>query len=214
MCPVEYRPDGTLTLVTGASRTGKSLETQARTRRDDPLLVWDPEGQWAALGLARQISLAELLELTHAGPRGRVAYVAAPSPKSFDTFCRIAWAWVRLVRCTVVVEELADVTNPGKAPEAWGMLLRRGLKYGANIYATTQAPAESDKTIIRNAGRVLSFRQERAGDRAYMARELDVPLERVASLQPLEYLEKRRGEGITRGRVRVPKLRKSAPSGA
>jgi hypothetical protein len=204
VCPVEYRPDGSLELITGASRTGKTVFTVGEVRAVNPLLVWDPEGQWHAMRQAAASSVAELIK----GPHGRRCFVAAPSPKNFDLFCRIAWAWARLAVCTIVVEELADVTHPGKAPEAWGVLLRRGLKYGARIIGITQAPAESDKTIIRNAGRVVCFRQERAGDRAYMARELDAPLERIAALQVLQYVEKRRGEPLRDGRVSLPKLRK------
>lgn len=213
MCPVEYRPDGSLELITGSSRTGKTALALQETRRARPLLVWDPEGQWSAMGATRPIELAELLELTRSGlfKQARLSYIAAPSLKEFDRFCSIAWAWIRLhADTTILVEELSDVTHPGKAPPAWGVIIRRGLKYGARIIAITQSPVESDKTVVRNAGRVVAFGQERLDDRAYMARALDVPLSEL-ELEPLHYVERRRGVGITRGRVSFGKLRKSTP---
>jgi len=202
------RPDGVLTLVSGQSRSGKTAQTILETDSKIPLLVWDPEGQWSAMQRARSVSRSELLDLTIKGLFGRVSYTAPISLKEFDWFCTVAFAWARLIVCTVVVEELADVTHPGKAPPAWGTLLRRGLKYGCNIYGITQSPSESDKTIVRNAGRKLCFSLERPEDRAYMASMMDVPLQAISGLQKLEYLEKIRGAGIAKRRIDSASLRK------
>lgn len=214
MCPVERRADGELTAVIGASRTGKTSYTLTRTAGVQPLLVWDPDGQWTAMRQAREVTRAELIHLTRTlGPAGRLCYVAPPIAAEFDFFCRIAWSWARLAPSTIVVEELADVTNPGKAPAGWGVLIRRGLKYGTNIIATTQSPAESDKTVIRNALRVACFLLEQDTDQLYVARRIGVPLEQVAGLKRLEYLERIRGvDQVRHGRVSLPGLRKSSAS--
>src|SRR5688572_1381053 len=151
---LQMRSDGVLTLVTGASRSGKSSLVMLETRDALPLLVWDVEGQWSAMRQVEECSLPDLVTRTRAGVFGRWSITLAPTAENFSDFCTVAFCWARLVpAATVVVEELADVTQPGKAPSAWGMLVRRGLKYGCSIWAITNAPAESDKTVIRNAGR-------------------------------------------------------------
>ncbi len=70
--------------------------------------------------------------------------------------------WLR--KLTVIVEELADVTTPQKAPESWGVLLRRGRKYGISTYAVTQRIQEIDKTIIGNMAQFMVFQHVRPKD--------------------------------------------------
>lgn len=190
----EHRTDGVLTLVTGASRSGKSSAVMLECLNALPLLVWDVEGQWRAMGQACAVSLGQAARLTRERWFGRYALTLEPTADNFTAFCGLAFVWAQLLpQAWIVVEELADVTQPGKAPPAWGVLVRRGLKYGARIYAITQAPAESDKTVVRNAQRKLCFRMELEVDRQRMAAALDTPIARVAELHPLEYLYKELG---------------------
>lgn len=211
--PVQTRPSGRLVLIAGASGSGKTLLAQREGRRHARLLVWDVEAQWAsALKLKLSTHRAGLVRLAQHGNVTGVAYQAAPSAAEFDFFCRVAWYWLQAGPGMVVVEELADVTTPAKAPPAWGKLVRRGRKYGGSIVAITQRPAESDKTIVGNASDLYCLRMSRANDREYMARELDVPAERVAALKPLDYLHRDQLSGlVTPGRVQLPRGPRPSP---
>lgn len=187
-------------MVVGASRTGKTTYILQRTAGVQPLLVWDPEGQWTAMRLARAVTRSELVRITRElGPAGRLCYQGEPTRHDFEFFCRVAWAWVRLAPCTIIVEELADVTNPGKAPPGWGVLIRRGLKYGPTIYCTSNTPQESDKTVFRNASLKVSFYLELPQDRAYMAERLGCQAAELEQLPPGHYIARRRLEAPHRG---------------
>ncbi|MDO8416652.1 MAG: hypothetical protein Q7S87_10630 [Agitococcus sp.] len=59
------------------------------------------------------------------------------------------------------------------------MLVRRGRKYGANIYGITQRPAESDKTLFGNCHVIHCCYMQWANDRAYMAAELDMTVQQM-----------------------------------
>lgn len=211
----ESRHDGSLSFVSGASRTGKTSLVMFETEDSIPLLVWDVEGQWSAMRKARSVTRAELLQFTKDRFFGRFALTLPPTQENFAFFCQVAFFWAQLAEgATIVVEELADVTHPGKAPINWGVLVRRGLKYGCTIYAITAAPAESDKTAMRAATRKVCFRMERNADRRTMAMELDVSLQSVEALQPLQYLEQRRGfVGVNRKEITPADLRKIAAPG-
>lgn len=173
------------------------------------LLVWDSAYEWhRKCRLERVSNLADLHEHLVAELRGdrgplRMAWVGAVSKDHFETFCRLAWVWLRASRGVLIVEELADVTSPGKAPAAWGEIVRKHRHSGGQVYALTQRPAESDKTIVGNAAVIHCGRMNRASDRKYMADCLDVSLEEITRLQDLDYLERdMRTHRLERGRVR------------
>ena len=107
----------------------------------------------------------------------------------FPVFCRLAWAWGRGgPGRKLVVEELADVTTPGKAPAEWGEIVRKGRKHGLDVYALTQRPAESDKTIVSNAAAIHSGFMGFPTDREYMAKCLGVSVADMEKLRPLDYI--------------------------
>ena len=168
------------------------------------MLVWDALGEWSARYRCERIDsfpvLASRLE-----ERARLAYfnpLMMGSPSAFDSFCRLAWCWLRLAPGALVVEETASVTQPGKAPPAWGTVVRMSLRYGAELYALTQRPAESDKTAFGNASLIHAGRAVTPADRRTLAEYLDVPVATVAALRPLEWLERDYVTGVSRtGRV-------------
>lgn len=115
----------------------------------------------------------------------------------FDGFCRLAYIAMRAHpgEVTVIVEELADVTSPGKAPPGWGVIVRRGLRYGPQLYAVTQRPSESDKTVMGNASIFHCHSMARADDARYMAREMRIDQEKIDALRPLQFIERDRRSG-------------------
>lgn len=198
---LERRREGRLYAVAGASRSGKSLWTAQRVARVRRLLVWDLLGEWAQrYRCARVSSLEELVGVLEL--QGRFAFHRPGMVGDFDAFCRLAWCWLRLAPGALVVEETAAVTQPGKAPPAWGDIVRMGLRYGVDIYALTQRPAESDKTAFGNASVVHAGRFVTPRDRATIAEYLDVPVASVAALRPLDWIERDYVTGVSRkGRV-------------
>lgn len=196
------RPDGRLTVVCGASRSGKTAWTAQQVARAGRLFVWDSVGEWAdRYDCERVTSLHDLAEYARPPAQpGRVAFYG--SPPQFEAWCRLAWVWLRVARGVLVVEELADVTHPGKAPLAWGEIVRKGLRYGVDVYALTQRPSESDKSSIGNASVIHSHRMARDQDRRYIAAELGVTAEEVEALRPLQWIERDSAGLVRRGAVK------------
>lgn len=199
---------GLLALVTGQSRSGKTFWTAQRVAREPRVLVWDSMNEFATdYGYRRITSAPELHRVALSSAPVRAGYVVPVTASSFDTFCRLAWVWLRVNaraghRVAIVVEEMADVTTPGKAPAAWGEIVRKGLRFGPHVYALTQRPAESDKTVVGNANLLHCHAMSRADDARYMARELRAPVELVDGLRldRFEWLElDRRTRTLTAG---------------
>lgn len=121
----------------------------------------------------------------------RYGYTGPVNAKTFEVFCRLAFIWMRAARGGVlVVEELADVTTPAKAPAGWGEIVRKGRHYGGSIYGLTQRPAESDKTIAGNADIIHTGRLSFPRDRKSLAEYLDVPEIDITNLPSLHWIER------------------------
>lgn len=169
-------------------------------QRTAQLLVWDTVGEWSRRRVVTPVhTLRELHAAIVSNANIRVGYVGPIStldergrPVSlFPIFCQLAWVWMRCGRGRIlVIEELADVTSPGKAPAAWGEIVRKGRHEGGSIYALTQRPAESDKTIAGNADVIHCGRLSFPGDRKTLAEYLDVPVADITALPSLAYIER------------------------
>lgn len=189
-------PDGERKLYAGASGCGKTTAVDQATRADGRLLVWDAKCEWGGRKF-RCRTVRDFRELHRAclpgAPAERIAFQCQVTRENFETFARLAWVWIRATtdqRPVLVVEELGDVSPPGKAPPAWGEIVRKSRSYGAMVYALTQRPAESDKTILGNASLIWCGRLTFADDCRYMANCLRVPVADVEALQGFEYIEK------------------------
>lgn len=191
-----------INLVCGGSGSGKSTHVKRAIANDERIAVFDADAEYADLaGFTRVATTSDLIRWFSRAKKGRFAFVpkSVGSDSLFDVFCKACFAWGN---CTVVAEELADVTSPGKAPEGWGQVVRRGRKRGLKVYGITQRPSESDKTIVGNASRIWCGSMTRAQDRLYMARELDVNPELVNRLKPLDFIEwDKATREITEGRL-------------
>lgn len=215
--------DGEAYFVVGSRGAGKTEWTMQQTHGATRLLVWDAVQQWTKRGLVQPVwSIDQLKEAIvtdiRAPGRFRVGYAGPISitlPRKpplrpikvelFPIFCKLAWAWLRCRRgSTLVVEELADVTQPGKAPDEWGEIIRKSRhEHGSRVFGLTQRPAESDKTIAGNADVIHCGRLSLPRDRKSLAEYLDVPVAEVTRLQSLQYLERdMRTHRLKRGMVR------------
>lgn len=194
---VDARLISRISLICGSTGAGKSEYVKRLIRSTRRLIIWDIEDEYAAGGMERITRLRDLIDAVRDQEEARVAYVAPV--RRFGDWARVALAWGR---CMAVAEELASVTHPGKAPEGWGDLIRRGRKRAVELIGITQRPAECDKTIVGNASIIRCGMLWRARDAAYMAEEMGVEVDRIAALKPLEWIQvDRRTRKITRGRI-------------
>jgi len=187
MMRIDTTKEAKITVVTGSSGSGKSawVKQQDEVKKASRLVVWDIDDEYAQVPQIKTYTTISALAAALAkNKKGRFRYVGGFS--HFGNFCRAVFAWGN---CTAVIEELADVTSPGKAPDGWGQLVRRGRKRGITIYAVTQRPAESDKTIMGNASLIHCGRMQKQTDQKYMSGEMNIHFEKIQALKPLEYLE-------------------------
>ena len=208
--------------MTGAAGSGKTTWTIEQVRDSPRLLVWDSGYDFApALRLTpvrRLCDLGDLVleDLRSSGSSGmsshasrapqRIAYTGPITREHFITFCRIAYVWMRAhERSALVVDELADVTSSGKATPGWGDIVRKHRKFTrGRVFALTQRPAESDKTIIGNATILHCGRMNFAEDEVYISKCLKVPLEDIQALPDFHYLERNmRTRALSRGVVAI-----------
>ena len=176
-------------LFCGSSGSGKSFKVKSKIKKSKRLVIFDPDDEYDEVSNIKTVRTAQaLLELVKRNPKGalRVRFVAN-GEKAFNVWSKAVFAWGN---CVAVAEEIAGVTSPGKAPQGWHTLVSRGRKRGITIYAVTQRPSESDKTILGNISKIWVGRMARAKDRKYMAAELDIHVDDITELKALDYLER------------------------
>jgi hypothetical protein len=200
--------------VIGASRSGKSAWVIQQVAAAPRLLLWDYKGEHRRYRCRLISTFAELhaCSLPGAEPE-RLAFhcLGMSDRRLFASFCGFAFVWLRGAIGTLVLEETASVTSPGKAATAYGDVLRMGLGWGCDIYAITQRPQESDKTAYGNATVLHCHQLGNPGDCRYVARNfMPVPIEQLEALKPLQWIERRNTGELARGVVQLRKARRKA----
>lgn len=205
---LRQREDGVLTAVAGTSRFGKTGWTKQQIKDAPRLLIWDIRGEYIGPdefgwpGCERVDSIPQLarrLRETRTG-KARIAYFG--NIGDFNAWAELAYTWGQCWPAVIVGEEIADVTSPGKAPDGWGQLIRKGLYYGNHIFAITQRPAESDKTVWGNASLIHCHACVMDTDAEYMARKLGCSADELMHLEKLQYVERETGsKSIKRGKL-------------
>jgi len=186
--------DGTLKYYVGASRSGKGLAVKNDLVKGnyDAVLVWDAKPEYHKSGTGSQVwSRGYPQSLSRQGLISAVKRLDSCAffgrKTDFDYFCHAAFVFaeiakIRNKKACIVFEELASVVSAGKAPEAFGDLVRMGLCTGCDIKIVSQRVAESDKTSISNAGIVHICRTQNPDDARYLSRMTGVPKEDIAGL--------------------------------
>lgn len=175
--------------ICGSSGSGKSVFVKSAIAGDQRVIIFDPDDEYGELAGVQTFYSGQ--QLTEAVKKNRTGPLRARLVKegvaAFELCCALAFAWTN---CTLVCEEIADTTNAGKAPPQWGRVLRRGSRKRAiRIFAVTQRPAEADKTALTQATVVRTGLLGRDNDRRAMAAELDLPLQMIERLAPLDFIE-------------------------
>jgi hypothetical protein len=188
----------THTVVVGRSGSRKTTWVKRQVKNARRLIVWDPHEDYPVTRYDRLAPFIQALRTT--GPL-QVGLTVDATPEAFERWCRA----VRLVLSadrptTVVAEEIAEVTSPSKASPEWGKLARGSRKFGGILYAITQRPQESDKTIYTQADYLWVGRIAQK-DRKYLADELELPQARLAELKKGEYFYKGPDREATKHKV-------------
>lgn len=171
----------------GESGSGKSSRMKVDIVKAKParLLIWDPKREYARFGTVidgkARGALAQLVK----GALGRDAFRITFQPmrsrkamrEQFNVFCQLG---DELQRCTVVADELADVTESNWAPEGWEMLTRQGRHAGIVVMGASQSPTDLDKTFFGNCSRVSVFRLGDPNHMDRMARLLEFDRDAIA----------------------------------
>lgn len=184
----------------GASGSGKSawIKQGLATARPARLLVWDPQGEYAEFGTV-YADRVKLLDAVAKAPGFKVIYQpgdrASEYPARFDWFCRLAYA---LGDLALVVEELADVTEPSRAPDGWSVVTRKGRHKKLRVLAASQRPASVDKDFFGNCTLIHCGRLNYEADLRTMANVLRVKPEELAALPGLSYIERNMQTGESR----------------
>ena len=198
--------------VIGAAGTGKTPWTQAQVRKAKPkrLLVWDPMSQWASFGTvftSRQSLLQYVLRENGVAARPFAAVfqpgdMMSVYPAWFDWFCTLAY---RLTRLTLVVEELAHVTTPQKAPDGWKACTTLSGHRHLRVYGTSQFPAAIDKAFLSNATLIHCGRVFEKNANDTMRDLLGVSRDELAALQDGTWYERdmRRGTPAVLGHYKA-----------
>ena len=200
------RPEGELGVYSGSSRMGKTYALQQKIKKHKRVIVWSVKETLDRYGQLwpNTIYITNLFELKKIikskGKNKSLHIVYTPrSLKDFPGWSAAAHALGIIDACSVVGEEMADVSSSQKAPEGWGNLCRQGLGWGINIYAVTQRPSESEKTSVGNATYIHCHRLSRPNDRAYMAQEMNIPGEKIEKLGKYRWIESWPGGEIREG---------------
>lgn len=198
----QERERGCVIAVAGAPQSGKSTWMRHQVAKHARVLVFgDWRGEYQAAGFTPIKGPRELIT-TLKGHKGAGRYTYRGGLQDFDTWCLVGLAWVQYFPATLLIDELAGPTNPGKAPRHYGEILRMIAGYGGYAYGCTQRISESDTTIWGVADLLHVHRMVRTGDAEKAARELNCTPQDLLQLPDFEYLEREaKSAQFTRGRV-------------
>jgi hypothetical protein len=178
-------------LVIGQSGSGKTYWLKAHPWTKGAykrVIIWDPYESHKAHYAKSLPQFGRMLSGALKSKKGfRVGLSIHPDPAAFEQFCRMVWAAADGSKETyVIVEELGDVSKPGKAGQNWGQLIRVGRKYGLILMPVTQRPQEIDKTLFTQVSRVWCGLVS-AYDRPYVERNLGLTRGALESIVPGSY---------------------------
>lgn len=196
----QKRDDGLMVAVAGQSRWGKTYWVKQQIKPAPRALCWDPRGEFLEEGFTLAKSLPELAGLLREIREGEGQITYWGPLADFNGWCDLAYHWGQLWPAAFCMDEMSDVTHSGKADDALGEFIRKGLFFGNHIYGLTQRPQETTKTLWSNASIIHSHGFIAPDDQLYIAKRLGVPVDQVASLKKYEWLERAAGDvNVKRG---------------
>ena len=206
--------EANLIAIVGATGSGKSLRVKRllESKRPRRVVIWDWKGEYAGDSTSSPGELAKQLAKAGKGGACVIGYrprkeSAAVIERQFDIVCNLANAWGN---CWFIAEELANVTTASRAPDGWRRLCTEGRHSALTVIGTTQSPALVDKTFFTNATDIYCGMLRAGSHKKYMSDCLDVPLDELRILEPLQWVYRGRTgaakrddlAGFERGRKR------------
>lgn len=194
-----------LTAIIAAPGSGKTIITKRLLREAGQAapLVWSPkehlDGYAPEFGRRVEADAGELLDLVREG-RGAVYVPRRDSAElleqQFSFFCGLAFA---AGNRRVLVEEMSLVATSRASPPRWTLLVTEGRGHGLALIATTQRPQLCDASLLDAATEIYCGRLNRGSSKKIMADVMDVPIEELRGLAPLQFLRWRAGvDGLER----------------
>lgn len=181
------RADGVTVLNIGKSRSGKTSIIKAVEKLHKRKLAFDPKAEWSQLGFELYEDKATFLEVLKNKPGNAALAFASYNKKDFDFWAACAFNANRESPALLIAEELAAVTDSGKAAGNWGRLINQGLGYEMVLQATVQRGQEVDKTVINNATAINVFQHSTEQDAQSMADRIGVDVSEIPR-KPMEFI--------------------------
>lgn len=147
-------------------------------------VIWDPEQDHHAHHIMSISQYKrELIKAIASRKRFRLALTVEPTEENFLEWCDIVWRTADgKVQTGVYIEELADVTNAGKAVGPHGQIMRKGRKYNLHSRSVSQRPQECPKTVISMCAYKWCGRLQNLQDTKVMAGHLGLKPEDLQSM--------------------------------
>lgn len=181
------------TLYLGCSGSGKSqaLEQNASVpKAGGNVILWDQAGDHAGFHYtSRDAFLRAVIRGVQAGRGFRIAFAGNATVENYEWWCEVVWSVLDGRRRTwAVVEELAAVCpSSGRATPNAGILLNQGRKFGLVFHGASPKPQEVAKTYYDNCNIKFIGQQNSATLRRRFAEELDLPVETIRNLEPMQF---------------------------
>lgn len=198
---------------TGSGKTS-AVKKFGNIAATDQVVFWDPHIDYEEIQgrkVRRYTSFSKFAAAVAAGRKTRqgfkIALTVPENRKNFLTFCEIVKRFgngkhAKLLH--VVIEELPQVTESvAKEKSVYGWLLSVGRKFGFVVHSVGQRVTEMSKTTLSQSPYKWVGMQPSAADADRMNKEIEVPINDIKALQPLEYFYKSPGIGnVKSGKLR------------
>ena len=179
------------TLYCATSGGGKTQAMASNLPRvKTKILFWDTHKTFRADSAD---TVADFKRKVAAGIRGkktfRISFTGRGTPENFDQFCKVAWMIADGNQVLhVVIDELSEVTDKGKALKYFGELLRGGRKFGVILHISANALPEVPTTVRRETMIKWAGIQQTYTDKKLLADFMSVKPEEFDKLEPLTFL--------------------------
>lgn len=204
-----------------ASEGGKTsaLKMMPRIKATDQVIFFDAYGDYVDGFKGKKVDVYKKI-----GDFYRAAVIArrsnapfkiafnpdVPNRDEFNNFCGVAWALgdgKHKKQLHVVIEEVAQFSNSGKAFSYFGNLMSVGRKFGFVISTLFQRGQEVPKTVLSNSAYKWIGVQESSNDSLYLATATGIPFKDIDSLVQLEYIYKKPGlrDNYVKGKLKFAK---------
>lgn len=203
-------------LYCGGTGSGKTsaVKKYGNIKPTDQVVFWDPHEDYDDIQgrkVRRYNSFAKFAAAVAAGRRTRqgfkIALTVPETRKNFLTFCEIVKRFgngTHAKKLHVVVEEVPNVTETvGKEHSVYGWLLKTGRKFGFVVHSVGQRVVEMSKTTLSQSRYKWVGMPDSNADAERMSKEIEVPVDDLKALLPLEYYYKKPGlNNVSRGKLR------------